>query len=326
MNPTLRSKDALGEKKPVIEIRARLRLSSAMLFERQRLLLTLLDAVGAPVGHTDFQKLLFLYTQDCEATPSYEFVPYKFGAFSFTSYADKRKLIAEGLLADDDQNWTLTGSGQTAARKQAVEPLRVAGFCRRHAKLRGNTLLAEQYRRHPYYATRSEILDKLRLEPETLAHIAAARPKRKPAGLVTIGYEGRSLEGYLNALLRDGVRVLCDVRRNPLSRKYGFSKGTLSKACEGVGIRYEHLPELGIASEERRNLETQADYDALFAHYKRHDLPKQGAALSKIRGWIEQGERVALTCYEAQVCQCHRHCVAEALERMGGARMRTLHL
>ena len=297
-----------------------------MLFERQRLLLTLLDAVGEPVGHTDFQKLLFLYTQDCEATPSYEFVPYKFGAFSFTSYADKRKLIAEGLLADDDQNWKLTNGGQTAARNQAVEPLRVAGFYRRHANLRGNALLAEQYRRHPYYATRSEILDKLRLESETLAHIAAARPKRKPAGLVTIGYEGRSLEGYLNALLRDGVTVLCDVRRNPLSRKYGFSKGVLSKACEGVGIRYEHLPELGIASDERRNLETQADYDALFAHYKRHDLPRQGAALSKIRGWIEQGERVALTCYEAQVCQCHRHCVAEALERMGGASMRSHHL
>ena len=32
------------------------------------------------------------------------------GGFSFTSYADKRKLIAEGLLADDDQNWTLSES------------------------------------------------------------------------------------------------------------------------------------------------------------------------------------------------------------------------
>jgi hypothetical protein len=297
-----------------------------MLFERQRLLLTLLDAVGEPVGHTDFQKLLFLYTQECEGAPSYEFVPYKFGAFSFTSYADKRKLISEGLLADDDQNWTLTNDGRTAARKHAVEPLRTAGFCRRHANLRGNALLAEQYQRHPYYATRSEILDKLRLGADTLARIAAAKPAGKPAGLVTIGYEGRSLEGYLNALLRDGVTLLCDVRRNPLSRKYGFSKVTLSKACEGVGIRYEHLPELGIASDERRNLKMQADYDALFAHYRRHDLPKQSPALTRIRQWIEKGERVALTCYEAQPCQCHRRCVAEALERMGGVRFSVHHL
>src|SRR5947209_2299951 len=135
-----------------------------MLFERQRLLLTLLDAIGEPVGHTDFQKLLFLYTRQCESTPSYDFVPYKFGAFSFTSYADKRKLIAEGLLDEDDQNWTLSDAGRAAARRQAVEPLRAAAFCRQHSRLRGNALIIEQYRSHPYYATRSEILEKLRLE------------------------------------------------------------------------------------------------------------------------------------------------------------------
>ena len=33
-------------------------------------LLTLLDAVGEPVSHTEFQKLLFLYTRECEVTPS----------------------------------------------------------------------------------------------------------------------------------------------------------------------------------------------------------------------------------------------------------------
>lgn len=297
-----------------------------MLFERQRLLLTLLDAVGEPVGHTDFQKLLFLYTRECEATPSYDFVPYKFGAFSFTSYADKRKLIAEWLLAEDDQNWTLTDAGRAAARRQAVEPLRVAAFCRQHSRLRGNALIVEQYRRHPYYATRSEILDKLRLEPEALARIAAAKPKGQPAGLVTIGYEGRSLESYLNDLLRAGVTVLCDVRRNPLSRKYGFSKSTLSNAGEGVGIRYEHLPELGIASEQRQELDTQADYDALFAKYERESLPQQRAALDKIRGWVATGGRVALTCFERLPEQCHRHCVAEALERMSGARLKAHHL
>ena len=146
-------------------------------------------------------------------------------------------------------------------------------------------------------------------------------------GLVTIGYEGRSLESYLNALLRDSVTLLCDVRRNPLSRKYGFSKSTLSKACEHVGLRYEHLPELGIASEERQALKTQADYDALFAVYERDQLPRQTAALARIRGWIEQdGQRVALTCFEAVPCQCHRHCVAEALARAGGATLIPQHL
>lgn len=297
-----------------------------MIFKRQQLLLSLVDALGAPAGHTDFQKLLFLFTMECEEVPSYEFVPYRFGGFSFTSYADKRKLIEKGFLEDNDQTWQLTEAGRQIARKQSVEPLRMMLFCRKHANLRGNALIIEQYTRFPYYASRSELLDKLPLEQEALERINAARPKRRAAGLLTIGYEGRSLESYLNELLRAGVSVLCDVRRNPLSRKYGFSKSTLRNACEGVGIRYEHLPELGIASDQRQELRTQSDYDALFATYKRTTLPAQTKNLNIIRDWIEAGDRVALTCYERLPAQCHRNCVAEAIERLGGATQKVQHL
>jgi uncharacterized protein (DUF488 family) len=293
------------------------------LFERQRLLLTMLDALHAPVSNLDFQKLLFLYTKECEKGPSYEFVPYKFGGFSFTSYADKRRMMEAGLLVQNDQQWELTETGRKEARKDAVQPLVVAGFCRRNKSLRGNALIAEQYRKFPYYATRSEILTSVLTDAESRKRVAEARPPKAKSGLATIGYEGRSLEAYLNLLLKNSVTVLCDVRRNPLSRKYGFSKSTLSKACEGVGIRYEHLPELGIDSEQRRDLKTQADFDALFESYERNDLPKQGASLKKIRGWIDKGERVALTCFEALACQCHRHCVAEAL-RKSAARYGTI--
>ena len=296
------------------------------LFERQRLLLTMLDALNAPVGNLDFQKLLFLYTKECEREPSYEFVPYKFGGFSFTSYADKRRMMEAGLLLQDDQQWGLTDMGRAAAKKHAVQPLVVAGFCRRHHSLRGTPLIAEQYRRFPYYATRSEIVNGVLTDPESRKRVADARPKVSKPGLTTIGYEGRSLEAYLNLLIQNSATVLCDVRRNPLSRKYGFSKSTLSKACDGVGIRYEHLPQLGIDSDERRDLKTQADYDALFASYERNDLPKQTEAVALIRAWVQAGERVALTCYEALPCQCHRHCVAEALQQLNVAPLEVRHL
>jgi hypothetical protein len=297
-----------------------------MLTARQRLLLTLLDALREPVSNMDFQKLLFFYTQECEKTSSYEFVPYKYGGFSFTSYADKRRLMEAGLLAQNDQQWALTDSGRDTARQAAVLPLVVAGFCRRHAGLRGNALIAEQYRMHPYYATRSEILESILPDAESRQKVAEARPVKGKPGLLTIGYEGKSLEHYLNQLLRAGVTLLCDVRRNPLSRKYGFSKRTLSNTCEGVGIRYEHLPELGIESEERRDLKTQADYDALFAVYERKSLPQQKASLTKIHTWVKAGERVALTCYELLPQQCHRHCVAEALTQGAGKEFIALNL
>ncbi|MDQ5980656.1 MAG: hypothetical protein QG602_3633 [Verrucomicrobiota bacterium] len=297
-----------------------------MLFDRQRLLLTLLDALDGVAASTDLQKLLFLYTREWEDEPSYDFVPYQFGSFSFSSYADKRKLIERGLLEEDAARWVLTETGRLAARRERALLERTRRFAASQPR-RGDALIAEVYRRFPYYATRSKIAERVLPTAADRAAIAAARPAQKGPGVVTIGYEGRSLEAYLNALLQDAVTLLCDVRRNPLSRKYGFAKSTLSKACENVGIRYEHVPELGIASEERRELKTQADYDALFADYERTSLPKQGDALQKISQWVQsEGHRVALTCYEAEPCQCHRHCVAEALERLGGASLAPRHL
>jgi hypothetical protein len=296
-----------------------------MLFERQRVLLTLLDALGGRCAPTDFQKLLFLYTRE-ETPPSYEFVPYRFGCFSFTSYADKRKLIAGGLLVDEEQEWRLTGQGRGMARSKAVKPLLAGRFSRAHATLRGNDLVAEVYRRFPYYATRSEIVNKVLAKRSDRERVEKARPAQTSARLLTIGYEGKCLETYLNQLLREGVTILCDVRRNPLSRKYGFSKSALSHACNGVGIRYEHLPQLGIASEKRRKLKTQADYDALFVEYERTSLPKQSEALAKIQSWIQAGERVALTCFELHPHQCHRHCVAEALEKGRRGKWKAVHL
>lgn len=295
------------------------------LSERQRILLQLLSALGGSVRNLEFQKMLFLYCEEPDSGRPYHFVPYKYGAFSFTSYADRRKLIALGLVAEDEGYWKLTDEGRRLA--EASPDMLLASFIDRLDGLRGDDLVANTYRRFPYYATRSEIADRLLAgDAKALKRIAEEKLKVEPRPLQTIGYEGHALESYLNALLRAGVTLLCDVRRNPMSRKFGFAKTTLSNACNGVGIRYEHLPELGIESDQRRELETQEDYDALFAVYERQCLPKQLEALDRIREWIAQGERVALTCYEHLPHKCHRHCVSNALEAMSNGQLKAGHL
>jgi len=250
-----------------------------MIFHRQKLLLGLLAELGGEARLTDFQKLLFKYTREEEEEPSYDFLPYRFGCFSRTSYADKRKLVEKGYLADTDEAWVLAKT----IRLPDATRRKVKRFVFRTRDLRGDALVRDVYRRYPEMAVRSEIVDRVLNDPEDLARIDAARPAGKGAGLATIGYEGKSQEAYLNALFADGVTILCDVRRNPLSRKYGFSKRALAAGCESIGIRYEHLPELGIPSEQRRKLETQADYDALFEDYEAHALPKQGESIEKNR-------------------------------------------
>ena len=298
-----------------------------MLYDRQKRLLALVDTLGGKVGGLDFQKLLFLYCLELEETPSYEFVPYRFGGFSFTSYADKRRLIERALLVDGERTWKLTEAGRAAAVVARPTRQKMIAFACEYAGLRGDALVAETYRRHPYYAIHSEMAARLlAADAATLTAVNAARPAKGTPAVCTIGYEGRSLEGYLNALILNGVTLLCDVRRNPLSRKYGFSKGTLAKGCDGMGIRYEHLPELGIAAEDRRGLETQGDYDALFQAYERETLPRQARLLHRIRQWVTGGERVALTCFERLPQQCHRHCVANVMKKEFGHAFTPVHL
>lgn len=297
-----------------------------MLFKRQKLLLALLAAVDEPVQHTDFQKLLLLYTKDWEAEASYEFVPYQFGGFSFTSHADKAALIERGFLLPDEASWVLMKRGREAVRDMGELQRNVRCFVDHSANLRGDKLIAEAYRRHPYWAIRSKIIKRVLKSERERNAVEAQVPSKQPPGLLTIGYEGKSLEVYLNQLIRSDVTLLCDVRRNPLSRKYGFSKETLRRACERMGIRYDHLPELGIASERRKELNTQEDYDALFREYEKVDLPTKRNALVRIRDWIVSGERVALTCYEAMPCQCHRYSVASAVRRIVDAKFKLDHL
>lgn len=181
---------------------------------RQRQLLTLLDALGGCIENLDFQKLLFLYCREQGGASTYEFVPYKYGAFSFTSYADRRKLVARGLLADDENLWRLTDAGSEML--EHTRDLLLSAFVRRYASLRGDELVAESYRRFPYYATRSEIADRV-LQGDTTAlkqiEIASRSPSTA-ACLCTIGYEGRTLEGYLNVLIRAEVHLLCEPSRS----------------------------------------------------------------------------------------------------------------
>lgn len=287
------------------------RRTRTVLPHRRRLLLALLQAFGGRLPNRDFQKYLMLHEFDFAAVPSYDFVPYKYGGFSFQSYADRRSLVASGFLADTDE-WQLAVDEDylgflDPVLRQSVTALRI-----KYAKLKGRDLVREVYQRYPYYAIRSEIAADILTKRELLA-VEHSRPVDSTECLFTIGYEGKSLDAYLDRLLRNNVRVLCDVRRNPLSRKYGFSKSTLRDSIENLGMHYVHMPELGISSDKRQALNTPRDYERLFAHYERTTLRRSPDAVNHVRALIAAHGRVALTCFEADVCMCHRGRIAKAL-------------
>ena len=146
------------------------------------------------------------------------------------------------------------------------------------------------------------------------------------ACLYTIGYQGYSQVGFVRALTARSVTILCDLRRNAVSRKTDFARMPLSQACASSGIRYEHLWRLGVPSEHGDGRRTARDRALRFEDYRVRILPHQKASLERIHAWLTSGERVALTGFEHSAADCHRSCVAEQLLRTFGEACIPLHL
>ena len=142
----------------------------------------------------------------------------------------------------------------------------------------------------------------------------------------TIGYEGISLEKYLGKLIKNNIKLLIDVRKNPLSMKFGFSKSLLRKYCNSLGIEYVHYPEVGIDSDKRKNLNDQVDYDTLFKTYASTTLKNEINGQEKIIENILDKKRVALTCFEAEHCQCHRSHLANSIAKFPKFKSKIVHL
>jgi uncharacterized protein (DUF488 family) len=102
------------------------------------------------------------------------------------------------------------------------------------------------------------------------------------------------------------------VRKNPFSRKFGFSYKTLNNLLPKVGIDYIHIPQLGIESNKRQDLDSQDAYKKLFDEYE-VTLPNKKESLNKVLELQQQYQRIALTCFEKSHHECHRHCVSDYL-------------
>ncbi|BBX06751.1 DUF488 family protein [Mycolicibacterium aichiense] len=137
--------------------------------------------------------------------------------------------------------------------------------------------------------------------------------------LISIGYEGKTVDYLVAQLLQQDVRVLIDVRLTPLSRKPGLSKVKLSEALAAVGIGYVHHRALGNPKDNRAGF--RAGEPQSRARYR--DVLESTAATDALAHVCElmDGGVVALLCFELDHAECHRDIVVRRLmkERPGAA-------
>lgn len=274
------------------------------MFTRQKILLTMLQVADRPVSRMELTKWSFVLKHQSQSKGGdsfYDFLPYHYGPFSFALYQEMDKLVAQGYAAQgDSSHWVLGKTALPTLDRTLGHEVR--GVAQRLKNRHIDNLLDEIYTKFPEYTVNSKRLQ------------LASRKIAAPA-VYTSGYEGVSIDGFLNRLITTGIKHLIDVRRNPIARRYGFHRSTLKRLCESLDIAYTHLPELGIESEMRQSLETQEDYEALFERYRKSTLVDEKLAVERVAKLVRESPSV-LVCMEAQPKCCHRsHLAADVSKR-----------
>lgn len=294
------------------------------MFYRRKIILALLQIFEGQIDKISLQKLLFLFTQR-QKKAEYDFIPYRYGCYSYSATADLTAMVTKGMLSETTSFFTSNETTDYFKNLKDVDKKLMLEIKMHYGKMNANALMKHTYLNFPYWAINSVKASEI-LSSEQLEKVNSCRSKISETILFTIGYEGISLEEYLNRLIKNGVKVLVDVRNNPLSMKYGFSKSLLQRYCKSLGIEYVHYPEVGIQSEQRQELNIQSDYDKLFTLYCENNLTKTIASQEKILNLLKEHKRIALTCFEANICQCHRKHLAEAIENLPDFKYKIRHI
>lgn len=268
------------------------------MFNRQKLLLSIANIVSKNrpnAKKTYLMKTVFLLKQRLPEEVAYDFFPHNYGPFSQTIYEDLNFLESENLINTD--NLELKNKGKQIANAFDLsdnlyhELISITSDFKSTEKIREFV-----YDNYPKYIVKSKL---------------NKTPKKKTKGIFSIGYEGKSVDFFLNLLIQNQISLLVDVRKNAFSMKKGFSKNQLKHYLELAGIGYLHLPEFGIESDKRKKLETVEDYKQLFEDYKK-TLSKKGEELNRLER-LGKTESIALMCFEADKDYCHRGVISDAL-------------
>ena len=261
---------------------------------RQKVIVDFVRAEGK-CSKIRLTKLLFLVSKKWPMAPKfYSFVPYKLGPYSFELFHDIERLESEKILETDAQNVYYTGEDGLTSPLDLIDKAII--------QLSDKELIDYVYHQYPEFTIFSQIERRVDY-------------KRDRSGILTIGYEGASIDDFLFTLVEEKVEILVDVRNNPWSMKYGFMKNTISSLCEKLGIVYTGMPDLGVPAPIRNQLKASGDYPRFFRQYGQM-LPGMAKDIKRLSN-LSKRKRIAVMCFEQDPSLCHRSALGEELARLG---------
>jgi uncharacterized protein (DUF488 family) len=131
----------------------------------------------------------------------------------------------------------------------------------------------------------------------------------------TIGYEGKTIDEFVEQLKKAGVKRVADVRKITSSRKRDFSKTRFGEILAKNGIEYVGMRDLGTPYEVRRIYKSGGALEEFLRKYEGYvsSVPDAIARLEAIAG----EKSTVIMCYENDAKRCHRQVLSKRLMKKG---------
>jgi uncharacterized protein (DUF488 family) len=153
-----------------------------------------------------------------------------------------------------------------------------------------------------------------------MTRLETAQDPTLPPTIFTIGHSTRSIEEFIELLKARNIKLLVDVRRFPVSRRYPhFNGADLAQSLKGAGIEYHPMPALGGRRQTKPDSINLGWKNAGFRGYA--DYMQTDEFWGALEDLMSYGEanRTAVMCAEAVPWRCHRNLISDALLTKGWA-------
>ena len=136
------------------------------MLNRQKVVLAALEIAGRSLSPIELVKLMFLLRQETivgREAAFYDFVPYRYGPFSFALYQELAALRRDGYIKDEHSQVSLCDATRHATSEKVSELPKdwiraIREVVVRRGALSQDELLRDVYARYPWFATKSELL------------------------------------------------------------------------------------------------------------------------------------------------------------------------
>src|SRR5688500_3637407 len=121
------------------------------MFYRRKIILALLQLFDGELEKIRLQKLLFLFTKE-QQTPEYDFIPYKFGCYSYSANADLTAMANKGILIETENHFKSCEKIDYLTTLKEFDKRQMQRVKSLHGKLDANALMKHTYTCFPYWA------------------------------------------------------------------------------------------------------------------------------------------------------------------------------